>query len=63
MNDWLYVALAYGVVWTVLVLYGMTLQRRIAQAQTLANRMQQEVNEAVVSESQERLVCDTQVAH
>ncbi len=54
MSNWSYVALAFGVAWTALILYALLLARRVSQAQRIAQTMravQQERTEDSVARS------------
>jgi heme exporter protein D len=53
MDDWFYVWLAYAVVWGAIALYAWTLQRRIAQARTVAERMRQAAAEDISTAPQQ----------
>lgn len=57
MHDWLYVALAYLVVWGAIALYTWALKRRIVQARAVAEYAGQ-VAEGSPGAAQEGLECD-----
>jgi hypothetical protein len=58
MADWLYVWLAYGVVWGALAAYLLALYRRLGQAATAVKQVRSEATAPESSRSREVQACD-----
>ena len=58
MSDWVYVAIAYTVVWGALALYALVLARRVAQTREVTRRLRESLPSDDRSDEQENSVCD-----
>lgn len=59
MGDWLYVALAYAVVWVSIVGYAVTLQRRIVRSRAGVELVRQTIEETThAAVKREEPICD-----